>query len=279
MAKKKTEKKQEELAAQPPKANVAMTSTGLMATNIDDGYRFAQMISRSRLVPENYQGQPDNCLVAIDLSLRWGVSWLVVMQHVYMVHDRPALDAALCIALTNKSGIFVDPIEYEVEGKDPRKDDYRVRAYATRKSTGKKLYGPWIDWQLVKGEGWNKKSGSKWLSMPDQMFHYRAASWFQRRYCPEVAMGMLTTDEAHEMGAKPVESRVVEKGINGLKDRLDEREEAAPDPPEQEKGEELDDDRAAEVERQKAALAEAEDTVESPTNDEAEQGEMAGIFD
>lgn len=282
MAKKKAEKKQEPLAAQPPKVNVEMTSTGLMATNIDDGYRFAQMISRSRLVPENYQGQPDNCLVAIDLSLRWGVSWLVVMQHVYMVHDRPALDAALCIALTNRSGIFLDPLEYEVEGDDARKDDYRVRAYATRKSTGKLLKGPWIDWQLVKAEGWNAKSGSKWNSMADQMFHYRAAAWFQRRYCPEVAMGMLTTDEAQDAGPKHVESSVTEKGVQGLKDRLEEREEQTQEAAEPVKGEELDADRAAEVERQKAALREAE--KEEAGEDEKPEppdlsGDTASIFD
>lgn len=284
MAKKKTE------LAVPKKPNVEMTSTGLMPTNIDDGFRFAKMISNSQMVPEAYQNNPDNCLVAIDLSLRWGVSWLVVMQHVYMVHNRPALDAALCIALTNQSGIFVDPIEYEVEGDDARKDGYRVRAYATRSSTGKVLKGPWIDWQLVKGEGWDKaKKGfpSKWMTMPDQMFHYRAAVWFQRRFCPEVAMGMLTTDEAYDAGPRQVESTVVEKGVQGLKDRLQERDDAT----EPAKGEERDAETLAEAERQKADLAaadldtdpaEPEDTT-AETEDEADEpdlsGETASIFD
>jgi hypothetical protein len=268
-----------------------MTSMGLMPTNIDDGYRFAQMVARSRIVPVNYQNQPDNCLVAIDLSLRWGVSWLVVMQHVYMVHDRPALDAALCIALVNKSGIFVDPIEYEVEGDDPRKDDYRVRAYAVRKSTGKKLFGPWIDWLLVKGEGWDQKQGSKWKSMPDQMFHYRAAAWFQRRYAPEVAMGMLTTDEAADMPAerRTVESTVTEKGVQGLKDRLTEREESTTETEpttahntsdvvsaEQESPPHRDAETQARIDQQKADLAAAEQkqTTEPPGVD----GETASIF-
>ena len=219
--KKETKKDIEKV---PPKPNVAMTKNGLMPTNIDDGYRFAQMIARSRIIPTNYQNQPDNCLVAIDLSLRWNVPWLVVMQHVYMVHDRPALDSALCIALTNKSGIFVDPIEYEVDGDDARKEDFRVRAYAVRKSTGKKLFGPWIDYQLVRGEGWDKaKKGfpSKWTTMPDQMFHYRAAAWFQRRYCPEVAMGMLTTDEASDIPRKQVEAVTFDEAQTQSEEQID----------------------------------------------------------
>lgn len=256
-------KKTEDKALVPPRPNVEMTSMGLMPTNIDDGYRFAKMISRSQMVPEAYQNNPDNCLVAIDLSLRWGVSWLVVMQHVYMVHNRPALDAALCIALTNKSGIFVDPIEYEVQGDDARADNYRVRAFATRRSTGKVLKGPWIDWKLVKGEGWDKpKKGfpSKWMTMADQMFHYRAAVWFQRRFCPEVAMGMLTKDEAEDIGPIHVESTVVEKGVQGLKDRLQERDEAT----EPATHEEVGADTAAEVERQKAALAAVDNAQPDP---------------
>lgn len=295
MAKKKEADK---ALVAPPKPNVEMTSTGLMPTNIDDGFRFAKMISRSQMVPEAYQNNPDNCLVAIDLSLRWGVSWLVVMQHVYMVHNRPALDASLCIALTNKSGIFVDPIEYEVEGDDARKDNYRVRAYATRRSTGKVLKGPWIDWLLVRAEGWENKPGSKWKSMPDQMFHYRAAVWFQRRFCPEVAMGMLTTDEAHDAGPRHVESTVVEKGVQGLKDRLQEREDAPADTTEPAKSEELDEATLAEAERQKAALAAdaeaarkeahesldaldgAPETEDEDTPDDVDlSGDTASIFD
>jgi len=190
-----------------PKAALAMTSRGFEPTDIEQAYRYANAISQSPFVPTEYKGNPGACMIALDLSMRWGVHWLTVMQHVYIVHGRPALDSQLCISLVNKSGLFTDPIEYEVQGDDAKDKDYRVRAYATRESTGKVLYGPWIDWSIVKGEGWDKKQGSKWVTMPDQMFHYRAASWFQRRFCPEVTMGMLTAEEAEEVPErKPVES-------------------------------------------------------------------------
>ena len=43
--------------------------------------------------------------------------------------------------------------------------------------------------------------------MPEQMFHYRAASWFKNRHCSEVTMGMMTSDEAYDMpDVKQVES-------------------------------------------------------------------------
>ena len=35
--------------------------------------------------------------------------------------------------------------------------------------------------------------------MPDLMLRYRAATFFSRLYCPELTMGMRTTDELEDM--------------------------------------------------------------------------------
>lgn len=277
MAKKtdKSETKKPEADPQAvPKALVAVGEQGCIPQTIDELWRFGAMISRSTMIPERYQNNEGNCAIAVELSMRWGVPWLAVMQHVYMVHGIPAMDSTLATALTNRSGVFLDPIDFEAEGTDAKADDFRVRAFAVRKSTGKKLYGPWIDWALVSGEGWNKKDGSKWLTMPDQMFHYRAASWFQRRYCPEVTMGMLTPDEVEDMPKrKRVEARTVEPGIEGVKERIKAQQEAAaapgPEPQEAETPEpadpdERDEQTQARIDAEKAKLAAAE---ESPTEE------------
>lgn len=222
-----------EKAPAEPKPNLPMTRAGFEIRNIDEGFRFAQFLAGSTIVPDNYRGKPNDCLVALDLSARLGAPWLAIMQHVYVVHGRVGIDAALGTALTNRSGIFIDPLEFEVVGDDPEGQDYKVRAFARRKSTGTVLYGPWITWKLVIAERWNEdkptKTGgvqkSKWNTMAEQMFHYRAATWFQRRHCPEVTMGMLTTDEAEDiLPAKHVESQVVEPGNEGLKKLLAQRE-------------------------------------------------------
>jgi rubrerythrin len=198
--------KPETKAPAEPRANLAMTKRGFEPTDLESAYRYAKVMSQSSIMVPMYKNNEANCLILLDTSMRMGVPWMVLMQHMYIVHERPALDATISTALVNRSGEFKDPLEYEVEGKNAKDNDYRVRAYATRTGTGKLLYGPWIDWQLVKGEGWDSKPGSKWKTMPDQMFHYRAASWFQRRYCPELTMGMLTTDEAEDMPRRRVDS-------------------------------------------------------------------------
>lgn len=52
---------------------------------------------------------------------------------------------------------------------------------------------------MVRAEGWSEKKGSKWKTMPDQMFIYRAAAFWQRAYAPEVGMGLSTAEELHDI--------------------------------------------------------------------------------
>ncbi len=210
-------------AVAQPKAVVAMTAKGFAPTTMEEAWRLSEALSSSGLVPDAYKGKPRDCLIALDLAGRLGVGWLAIMQSVYSVHGRLGMESKLVASLINTSGIFTDPLDYEVVGDDSDKDNYKVRAFATRKSTGKVLYGPWITWKLVRAEAWDSKAGSKWKTMPDQMFHYRAASWFANRHCPEVKIGMMTTEEAEELPAKHVESTDVTPGVEGLKARLTER--------------------------------------------------------
>lgn len=289
MAKTTTKPQQQATSTQPPeilpaklpepKANLAMSRMGLQISNLEQAYRFAQCLADSTVVPDAYKKKPSDCLVALDLAGRLGVSWMAIMQNVYPVHGRPGMQAVLCTSLINTSGLFTDPLDYEIEGTDPEKPDYKVRAYATRRSTGKVLYGPWITWKLVRAEGWEKRSGSKWLTMPDQMFCYRAASWFANRHCPEVKMGMMTVEEAEEIPtSRQIESQVVEPGAEGLKKLLAEREQRQQtngnghtaqdpiaeqpepshnDPPDPAPTDEQDEQTAAKVQQQKERLAAA----------------------
>ena len=52
---------------------------------------------------------------------------------------------------------------------------------------------------MAKAEGWTTKNGSKWKSMPSQMLRYRAAAFWQRVYCPEISMGLLTKEEVDDI--------------------------------------------------------------------------------
>ncbi len=155
--------------------------------------RVAKMFASSTLVPQAYQGNIANCMIALNLARRLGADELMVMQNLYIVHGNPGWSSKFLIASVNTCGRF-ESLRYEWKG-NAGEDDFGCRAWTVEKSTGERLDGIWVDWKMVKAEGWHAKNGSKWKTMPDQMFVYRAAAFWQRAYAPEISMGLSTSEE------------------------------------------------------------------------------------
>lgn len=171
--------------------------------------RVGQAFAGSDLIPPNYQGNLPNCMIALDMANRMGANPLMVMQNLYVVHGNPSFSSKFLIASINTSGKF-SSLRYEDKGEQGT-DDYGYRAWAIERETGERLNGVWITWKMVKAEGWDKKNGSKWKTMPDQMFIYRAAAFWQRAYAPEISMGFITTEEAYDMVDTQSDGTVIEK--------------------------------------------------------------------
>lgn len=153
----------------------------------------ANILSKSTLVPKEYQGNVANCIIALNMANRMGADPLMVMQNLYIVHGKPGWSSQFLISTFNTSGKF-SALRYEWVGEEG-KDSWGCRAWAIEKATGQKLVGATVTIGLAKKEGWYSKNGSKWQTMPEQMLMYRAASWFIRAYAPELAMGMHTVEE------------------------------------------------------------------------------------
>ena len=165
--------------------------------------RMAKLLGYSSIVPDSYRAKNEkdytslgNCVIALDMALRMDANPLMVMQHLFIVHGRPAWSAQFLIATLNKCGRF-SALRYAFQGQEG-KDDWGCRAVATELATGEKLEGPLITIALAKKEGWYGKNGSKWQTMPEMMLRYRAAAWFVRVYAPEIAMGLQTADEVRD---------------------------------------------------------------------------------
>jgi len=158
--------------------------------------RVAKAFASSTLVPVAYQGNVANCMIALNLSERLHADALMVMQNLYIVHGNPGWSSKFLIASVNTCGRY-ESLRYEWRGEEG-KPNFGCRAWTIERSTGEKLHGIWVDWKMVKAEGWDAKKGSKWLTMPDQMFIYRAAAFWQRAYAPEISMGLVTSEELHD---------------------------------------------------------------------------------
>ncbi len=159
--------------------------------------RVSKAFASSDLVPKNYQGNLANCMIAMDMAQRIGANPLMVMQNLYIVHGTPGWSSKFLIATINASGRY-SSLRYEWKGKSGEAD-YGCRAWAIERETSERLDGIWVTWSMVKAEGWESKNGSKWKTIPDQMFVYRSAAFWQRAYAPELGMGLQTSEEIHDV--------------------------------------------------------------------------------
>ncbi len=164
------------------------------ASTFEAGMRMAEALSKSRMIPADYQGKPENTLIAIEVAQRTGASPLAVMQNLYIVHGRPGWSAQYIIAAINASGKY-SPLRFAVTGTG---DERSCIAWATDRS-GERLESPPVSIAMAKKEGWYGKNGSKWQTMPELMLRYRAATLFGRLYAPEILMGMRTQDEIEDI--------------------------------------------------------------------------------
>jgi hypothetical protein len=195
------EEKKTEITVKEEKKEVAVStnkvtdfSLGIFGTsdNFIMAGQMAKALSQSTIVPQTYQGNQANCLIAIEQAQRLNVSPLMVMQNLYVIQGRPSWSSKFLIAAINNSGKYDIELQYE-ETRDKAGKPYSCMCWTMK--SGRRIEGMVVDMEMAKEEGWLGKSGSKWKTMPQLMLRYRAASFFSSLNCPELTLGLYTKEE------------------------------------------------------------------------------------
>lgn len=211
-----------------------MSPIGQELKNFELLQRQARMYCTSTIVPKEYQGEDKmgNVIIAMDMAKRLNANLLMVMQNLNVIQGRPAWSAKFLIATVNSCGRF-NPIQYRFLEKGfvgkiqvnelawdnlAKKNTYKKTefdgsnimnieciAYTTQKGSDQVLESSPIDVKTAILEGWYTKNGSKWPNMTKQMLMYRAASWWNSVYSPDLSMGLSTIEEVED-------SRVIDLG-------------------------------------------------------------------
>lgn len=181
------------------------------SAGFEHAQRMAKALAASTVVPKDYQQNVSNCIVALEMANRIGVSPIMVMQNMNVIHGRPSWSSTFIISAINTCGRFSQPLNYKLSGEGLK----RVCIAYTFDKQGNLVEGTPVSIEMAQKEGWYGKSGSKWQTMPEQMLRYRAASFFGRLHCPEIMLGMQSVDEvADAFGAeKSAEKSAVNESI------------------------------------------------------------------
>lgn len=157
--------------------------------------RVAVMLSKSEIIPEAYKGNIANCMIACMTADDMGKSPIFVMNNADIIFSKLAWKSTYIASAIKASGEF--------SGLRYKYNDAKTEctAYAKDLMTGEMVYGSTITMKMADAEGWTKRTGNKWKSMPEQMLAYRAATFFGRMYAPGILNGMQTTDEVVDIDA------------------------------------------------------------------------------
>jgi hypothetical protein len=160
----------------------------LAPQNIEEALKFADMLSKSNLVPKDFIGNSGNILVAIQWGMELGLQPMQSMQNIAVINGRPSLWGDSVIALVKASPLC----EYIVEEVSDTSASCKV------KRKGEPEQVRYFTMEDAQKAGLKGKTGP-WTQYPKRMMQMRARSWALRDVFPDVLRGMPIAEELQDM--------------------------------------------------------------------------------
>lgn len=224
------------------RSSLEMTPTGLVLTNLDEMYRFAQYVSASPFAPKDMR-DPVSIVVAIQYGAELGLSMMAALANIAVINGKPSIYGDAMLALVRASGLlqeFSEGLVVKVDGKlactcakwaregecihsraaiipFSRPGEERVGVcFAHRKGTAEgnlRTFGV-VDAKIA---GLWGKSGP-WSTAPDRMLMFRPRGFVLRDEFSDVLKGLISREEAMDFSEPPAPTKKKLKGT--LKERL-----------------------------------------------------------
>lgn len=191
-------------------------SNALQVTSVEGAMKLATVLANSELIPKHFRGKVADCFILVETANRLQMPLLQVAQNLYVVHGTPGWSGKFCKALIDGATWPNGQRRYTKVRYEYQRDKAGVmmacRLLATEydrdRETGEVIEGTWVTWDAVVAEGWNQDkknreggtTKSKWNTIREQMFHYRAASFFYKAHCPGAGFGISIVDELEDAG-------------------------------------------------------------------------------
>lgn len=173
--------------------NLATTNQqGFAPVTLDEAMRFSDMLAKSSMVPKQYQGKPEDVLVAVQWGKELGLAPLQALQNIACINGKPSVYGDAAMALVQASPVCEDIEEYfEAEGTP------NPIAVCIAKRKGRKEVIAKFSVEDAKRAGlWNKQG--PWQAYPKRMMQMRARGFALRDAFPDVLKGLITVEEAQD---------------------------------------------------------------------------------
>lgn len=198
-------------------SNLVTTKSQDMFEIMDKAWKFANIISKSDILPTHYRNKPENCFIAVQTAFRMNIDPMHVIQNTYIVNGNLGMKTSFAISLANQSRLFKGTFKYEINGQG---NELEAIAKAIIRETGEEIAVS-VNMKIAMAEGWTRNP--KYKTMPEHMLKYRAATFLIRLHVPEVLNGLQTVEELEDIKAaetKNVTPEVYKDKTSNLVDKL-----------------------------------------------------------
>jgi len=163
----------------------------LSPQNLDEAMRMADMLSKSGMVPNQYQNRPQDTLVAMMMGSEIGLNPIQSLQNIAVINGKPSIYADALLALVQNHPKF--------GGHEEEFDDSSMTATCTvwRKGDDKKHTVTFSKADAELAMLWNKPG--PWKQYPKRMLMWRARGYALRDKFADALGGLITAEEAQDI--------------------------------------------------------------------------------
>jgi len=185
---------------------------GFAPTNLTEAMQFSEMLSKSQMVPRQYQGKPEDVLVAMQWGREIGLAPLQALQNISVINGKPSVYGDAAMALVQASAVC-EGIDETIEGEGTA----NPVAVCIAKRRGRSPVVAKFSVEDAKRAGLWGKAGP-WQAYPRRMLQMRARGFALRDAFPDVLKGLITAEEAQDFPdeARPAKDITPAKPRNPL---------------------------------------------------------------
>ncbi len=161
--------------------------------------QFAELLSKSNLIPNQYKGRAGDIIAAIQLGSEIGLKPFQALQSIAVINGRPCIYGDGSIALVRASGLVEDFEEKQI-GKEGT-DSFGYLCKAKRKGNNTFIEHTFTIADAKQAGLWGKTG--PWTQYPKRMLQFRARSWVLRDGFADVLKGLSIAEEAIDIEPIP----------------------------------------------------------------------------
>jgi len=204
-------------------SNAVTTRNSLVPTTLSEAMQFSDVLSKSIMVPREYQGKPANVLVAVQWGMELGLAPMQALQNIAVINGKPSIYGDALLAMVRADHRCLGVKEY-LDGETAVCLITRSHNNGDFEEIERKFS---VD-DAKRAGLWGKQG--PWKQYPQRMLQMRARSLAIRDGFPDVIKGLISVEEAQDMPSpmKPVQPQPTPSGPT-----IAERAMAAIEPPQE----------------------------------------------